>query len=316
MRKLLCLLLLIFVPPVPGETPNQAANESKTPKDNADTKQTVAKPIITPVIDPKSTVDAKGKGGKEKKSDDPVSISTVKPLDVHAEVLKDWMDRLNWVLAAVLVIIGSFGVLYARKTLKAIQLQLVEMKAAGEQTNQMISHAGTQADAALLNAKALIASERPWFVSSVEIDDKELGLWKVRIVNKGRTPGHLNAMFSEHTFVDIPDNLPIPPKYESFCYVPDTRFFATGESFTDRERIPGFKPDFFIENERKNQTDTLVIYGRVIYSDTFMWGSPDEIIHETRWCYFYQPPPYNRFVPCGPKEYNGYRDRPKEQKPN
>ncbi len=214
-----------------------------------------------------------------------------------------WYESPEWVL----VIVGCV-------TFIVIGWQSFETRRSADAAQKATIAAKDGADAALLNARALITSERPWFVANVECDDKDLGLWKVRIVNKGRTPGHLNVMFSEYTFIDIPDNLPIPPKYESFCYAPDTRFFATGESFTDRERIRGFNPDFFIENERKNQTDILVIYGRVTYSDTFMWGDPNEIIHETRWCYFYQAP--GGFVPCGPKEYNGYRDRPKEWKAN
>jgi hypothetical protein len=116
-------------------------------------------------------------------------------------------------------------------------------------------------------------------------------------------------MYSERTFIDVPEHLPLPPKYESPCNAPDSRFFANGDSFTDRERLPGFNPKFVVEHERKNECDFLVVYGRVAYTDTFTGGRDGEvIIHETRWCYLYRGP-QDDFVPCGPIQYNGHRDR-------
>jgi hypothetical protein len=203
-------------------------------------------------------------------------------------------------------------------TVAKIQVQATELgvQVAMRSAEATLLAAGAgrdNANAALLSAKAVLASERPWFVTSVVQDDDNPILWKIRIMNRGRTPGHMNVMFSEHIFVNNADNLPIPPRYESGCYIPDTRFLATGDSFTDRERIPGFNPDFAMEHERKNQIDLLVIYGRVTYSDTFTWGTPEEIIHETRWCYLYLSDP-SGFVPFGPYAYNGYRDWPKGEK--
>ena len=74
------------------------------------------------------------------------------------------MDKLNWILTVVLVLIGFFGVRYARRTLKAIEGQLVEIRAAGKQTDEMITHAGIQAEATTLAAttakQALEIAER------------------------------------------------------------------------------------------------------------------------------------------------------------
>ena len=93
-----------------------------------------------------------------------VATSKEKPIDVRSDVIKDWMDRLNWVLTAILVVIGALGVRYAKKTLRVIQGQLTEIQAAGKQTDQMVKHAGIQAEAAKTSAEALIHSERAWVV--------------------------------------------------------------------------------------------------------------------------------------------------------
>ena len=71
-----------------------------------------------------------------------------------------------------------------------------------------------------------------------------------------------------------------------------------------------------IEQGRISQFGFLTVYGMVTYRDTFTGRKTNEVLHETRWCYIYQSP-QDRFVPTGPEEYNGYRDRQKgEQRPN
>jgi len=89
-------------------------------------------------------------------------------------VTRDWLDFLSLAFSGSLVAIGAFGVAYAIKTLKAIERQakanegqLSEIKAAGQQTDRMIEHAGKQAEAAKKSAEALVNSERAWVMTEV-----------------------------------------------------------------------------------------------------------------------------------------------------
>jgi hypothetical protein len=299
-------VLLAWIPllwqPTWGQSPSVGINTPKKKRDNAtgsakttDPRGTKESPLVVDTLGHQQTPVEREEAKKE--------AAEAKAEEQYHRYVDRW--TLIWtgitaVATGVLVFVGIGAIRAALRTL-------------GEMRNQG-GTAREAADAALLNAQALIASERPWFVASIEQEDHS-DYWRVRITNKGRTPGHLNAMFSEYIFVSLPEDLPIPPEYHSPCFMPDTRFFVTGDSFTDREQLPGFNPIYCIEHERQNQTDLLVIYGRATYSDTFTWGTPGEIIHETRWCYVYHQYPTGRFAPCGPYAYNGYRDRKKNPEP-
>lgn len=171
-------------------------------------------------------------------------------------------------------------------------------------TKDAASAAQEGAEAALLNAQAVINVERPWFAPTMERyqDEAHGTLYRVRITNKGRTPGYLYEINSAKLFAEDPYKLPIPPNYNAPCYAPDTLFFATDDSFTDRERIPGYSPDFILQERasERGQFDFLVLYGRVTYVDLIA----KDRVHETRWCYVWNE--YRGFMPCGPVEYNGH----------
>jgi hypothetical protein len=113
------------------------------------------------------------------------------------------------------------------------------------------------AKAAMLNAQAVIDAERPWFVASIERTKPGFDFWRVRITNKGRTPGQMWDLFAERIFVDSPESLPLPPNFSSLTYSPDTKFFANGDSFTVRETSieDGFLPkDFGNGGAKPNST--------------------------------------------------------------
>ena len=62
-------------------------------------------------------------------------------------VARDWIDCATLAFSGSLVVVGIAGICIALRTLKVIE----------KQTEQLVK----SADAALLNAKALINSERP-----------------------------------------------------------------------------------------------------------------------------------------------------------
>lgn len=164
------------------------------------------------------------------------------------------------------------------------------------------------AEAAKLNAQALINSERPWFVPIVEQSMEDSALYHIKITNKGRTPGILGDVYAEHIFVDSIQRLPSPPIYKTGCFGPNDNFFVNGDSWLIP---PGYPPDRMLEVYRTDinhsQVDFLVIYGKLDYRDTLAEGIPNEMIHETRWCYYWNQGE-TRWVRCGSDEYTGHRD--------
>jgi len=154
--------------PASGQAPAQSTDKPESPNDD-------------------------NRGTEQKNSDAPISILTVKPLDVRADFAKDWMDRLNWVFTLTLVLITGFGVAYARKTLKAMEGQLAEIKAAGQQTVQLIMHAGTQAAAAKASADALVGIDRAWLVFMFE-DTEDATTARFFIQNLGNTPAWITEL--------------------------------------------------------------------------------------------------------------------------
>ncbi len=112
-------------------------------------------------------------------------------------VTREWVDFVSLAFSGSLVAIGAFAVVYAIRTLKAVERQtkanegqLCEIKAAGKQTEKMIKHAGKQAEAALLNAQILANAERPWIlIVSQRIPGTKASALIAR--NCGRTPALL-----------------------------------------------------------------------------------------------------------------------------
>ncbi len=175
LRIVACLFLVVVVPPITGQPPNQPNN--------------------------------------------PISISTAKPLDVRADISKDWLDKIAWASSIALVFIGGFGVWYARRTLRAIQGQLAEIRAAGKQTDQMIHHANTQSEAAQQQVRiselAMIANNRAYvhhagiaYTSHLQKGGPSDGkyMWRLRPTwtNTGNTPTRKLRVYAGYEFRTSP----------------------------------------------------------------------------------------------------------------
>ncbi len=166
------------------------------------------------------------------------------------------------------------------------------------------------ADAALLNAQAVINSERPWIVVSVRRGES-MGNYVFTATNRGRTP----AVFESGTFdfsVDsYPDSLPTRPRYDS-PIAPDRTLIVQGDGFVIPLRGEhSINPESFITSpEMTNQVKvlknlSLLFYGKVIYKDVFNRDEKEAIHHETRFCYYFDVS-RGEFVRTGPEEYNCY----------
>lgn len=252
---------------------------------------------------------------------------------------KDQWGKASVVFTGLLVIVGALGVCYAARTLGKIERQakanegaLSEIKAAGKQTDKMIEHAGKQADAALLSARAFMSSERAWILvrmlptgprnkSDAGLDfvwedgtpltatDIQNGRHKVpetvgyMVKNYGRTPGWVTSHWCDAKIIPATPDLPIQPSY-----------FSRPASIFVRKCDDLYAP----EADRKNRiiiptvdlipvagrNSFLWVYGIITYRD--VWdGAP----HETRFCFYWHVPASGDMNPMGfyqegPEGYN------------
>jgi hypothetical protein len=183
---------------------------------------------------------------------------------------------------------------------------------------ESLSHQRDTAAAALLNAKALINSERPWVMVQITEEKKELpeeqgvGLlggrvFQFAIFNYGKTPAHItNYTELAFDFLKDPDTeLPIPPKYGE----PNKsrRFIAPRDSFVVGDFNPHVtRMNAIVERAgggKTTQSDlSLVVYGVVEYEDGISAKS-----YKTAFCYRHERDWIRgSLVPCGPFIYNEY----------
>jgi hypothetical protein len=156
------------------------------------------------------------------------------------------------------------------------------------------------AKAALLNATALVNSERAWLVAEVVKNDRMPHLFEVQITNHGRTPAEFIRGDATHAFIELPENLPVPPVYNSPIVIPRQTLIVTDKGFA----IPHGYSMVHILARPDAAGKVFVIYGRILYSDTII----PTVEHETRWCFGYVPDaagllPSGDFVLTGPDEY-------------
>jgi hypothetical protein len=167
--------------------------------------------------------------------------------------------------------------------------------------------AARSAKTASLNTQAVIDSERPWIVIDVERQPVPPKWCNFAAANRGRTPAQIISGSATHVFVVDPDDLKVPPVYESPFVLPNKTLIVQTDSFPIYPQ-PGIRPQVMADNrpaEEKILSDNkiLIFYGRVVYDDVFGTKRPGYVPHETRWCFAYFPDGH-RFVRTGPEEYN------------
>jgi hypothetical protein len=165
----------------------------------------------------------------------------------------------------------------------------------------------TTANAAKLNAQAVINAERPWLtVCLQEIPDND-GMFTFRITNNGRTPSDVISGTLDHTFAENMDALSKEPAYLSPFTYPYQSFLTQGEFF---DIHPPFMPDAIINNRLNSgqaiaPNQILFLYGRIVYEDMLGKDRPDTARHETRWCFAYVSGGPG-FVRTGSEKYDRY----------
>lgn len=208
-------------------------------------------------------------------------------------------------------------------TLLAIAEQTSATSRAAQATEDMTTPAVNSASAALLNAQAVVNSERPWLfihfnMGQLRVDEKlETNSFylTVSFKNWGKTPAEIIHFEQHPDCVDNTDDLPFPPEYEMEGHVwVHTRILPSGETWHNPgesyfSSLHNLLPDQW--EDIKASRKRFVYWGRLRYRDLIeqptsiheLRGKELGTVHETCFCYFWSPS-LNDMLICGRWGYN------------
>jgi hypothetical protein len=217
-------------------------------------------------------------------------IYTVKE---HSES-RDWWYRAYVIATVVGVIAALFGLGFIWKQNQTIKDQLREMRSASQQTNRLVEQVSAGAEAARLNAQAVINAERAWIiVTSRKI---EALTFDIEITNVGNTPAEFVSSFCEISVFERGNLLPRDPVYKTVSYQglqpvlfppKDTRIIWRKNV---REAMKGQTPEQWIKS-LVNGIQEMYLWSCLQYTDSLAVekdGKPT--IHGTRWSFKFMPP--------------------------
>jgi hypothetical protein len=165
------------------------------------------------------------------------------------------------------------------------------------------------ARAALLHAQAIIDSERPWLLITVEPSLHIENSFNVMATNRGRTPATIVAT-SEQVKIAIDERrLPTVPEYrKQDADAPIMPIvLLPGESTPimpfRRDDLKGVCESEEMLKKVENWEQKVFLYGKVIYRDLI--APIENQLHETTWCCWYiHGRQKSGLVKAGPPSYN------------
>ena len=297
MTKGILAILIIHAVVLLGNTPTPGSPSQNSKKD--------AQANQAPASQPPTAQDQIGSGhnGKpdqpEAAADNPpephVTINAVPRIDVK----RDWLDYATLIVGILLIVVGA-------ATGAIIGYQAVQTKVA--------------AQAARLNARALMNAERAWMsVAPVQLNpafgagDANNPQYRLavgmNISNTGRTPARILRSTLLYAWTDNSWPLPFTP-----VYLPEEITIHSGLLLMPNSQpiahIAFLKPFDVLTVEQveavKDRKAFVYAYGFVEYRDVF----DEKVVHETRFCYVYnfpqpgEPQFLKGLMPGGPEGYN------------
>jgi len=197
------LVLPLLLSQLPQSAPQPKANNAR-PQQNAKPKAEVAP---TPPAQPTANPTNQGC--------DHIAARNQPEIVRVESVKRDWLDIATLGLSALLVVVGIVGACIALST-------LAEIKKEVEHANIIAGAARDAADAALLNARAFINSERAWLLPAILVEPRNLLEMAhdnypnsieiaVRFRNVGRTPAWVTGWYC--TTIITPNERVTPFEY-------------------------------------------------------------------------------------------------------
>lgn len=236
----------------------------------------------------------------------PIVVGSLPSISVN----RDWLDVTALVISAVLMLIGILGVGAALRTLKAVEKQAAEMVEQATLMKEQTAVAQKAADAALLNAQAVINAERPWLLIKPSLTVH--GMPEVtsltvafKATNVGRSPAEIIFAALEWITLLNGEELRNEPFFSEAepagIQWTHTRWLEPSEGF-----VPdGLEGRCHISDDAadlwkllKQGTRILIVMGYIRYRDAISNG-----VHESRYCYLVSLQ-YGTMVMTGPPGYN------------
>lgn len=221
-----------------------------------------------------------------------------------APALAPWplQDRIAWGANVLLALLGYAGILAAFSLLKKIERQTKFVETAA-------TAAAESAQAALLNAKAILHAERPWVLITVAPSPSVENGFTIMATNRGRSPARIVAMAEQTTVVKDETLLPKVPEYMasepdapqiSIILLPGE--FTSIKSFS-RDDVKGLCDTEDALWRIENWEERIFLYGKVVYRNLL---EPEEAPdHQTAWCCRYiHGRQKSGLVVAGPQKYN------------
>jgi hypothetical protein len=268
MKRLARFAVLLAVMLAPATV---AAGLQKLP---ASTSSTAAPPIAA-----SSTSGAENAGGVHDSQPPHITVvnpfPTVLPWSLH--------EQIAWGANLVLVILGYVGIMMALSLLKKIERQTRYAEAAAEA-------ATASAQAALLNARAIVDSERPWILITVEPSRSIENSFTVMASNRGRAPAKIIASEKLTRIAVDEKHLLGSPEYKNVEGArPAPIILLPGESTPIQPFCRDDVRGLCDSEERYRRIETweekVFLFGKVSYRDLI--SPADGEVHETNWCCWY-----------------------------
>jgi hypothetical protein len=238
MYKLLAILAMVLaicqtLAPIPRQTADASASDRQSHKKDPQNKEpdpTATAPSGQAISTP-AAISASNSGHDENKQQS-IRVTELPSVSVG----HDWMDYLSIAFSGALVLIGYFGVRYAKRTLTDIKRQADTMETqaadARKASAEATEIAKKSADAALLSAQAVINSERAWIVVRQKRGLK-LGKCQIIGVNKGNTPAEVCNLSASIMVQEW--GRAAPPESLDPLYLPRNALTVAGEAFRVQE---------------------------------------------------------------------------------
>lgn len=213
-------------------------------------------------------------------------------------------ERISWGAYLLLALVGYVGIMIALSTLKKIERNT----ALAETTAQAALEAS---QAALATAQAILLSERPWILVSVEPTISKANSFTITATNKGRTPATITAMLEQVGIKSDLAHLPENPEYleqqGSQPMIPVT--LVPGEctpiKVFSRDDVPAVCETDQRLKLIENWDEKIFLHGRIVYRDLVAPLGSNE--HETNWCCWYiHGRQKSGMVVAGPPGYNSH----------
>ncbi len=185
-------------------------------------------------------------------------------------------------------------------TLLAVAEQAKESAKATQSVRDSLPHQKSAAEAALLNAQAVINAERPWIFVAESKSRKAIDHRKADVQifgkNSGRTPAEVIVIACDAAFRSYDKDFPDEPWYPQ-VELKYKKYVAPEETFDVYDYDCALVLTEEMWESVKGQR--LTFTGRVVYRDLI---TREE--HETRFCYFLSPVATVGLIMCGPRNYN------------